>query len=159
MVESDHVFMTHEGGTKFYEVVSLWSNVTNRGSVIRRWGSNGTAGDRKLEWFESAAAMKRAATTVIASKSKRGYSRDDLRGKRTLPKSIPEDAVFVALKQHYGIEGLAKSVCAAMRVSDSGIAGKSATVIAVDEFEDIPVGITPVGKLPEIVRGGDWASW
>jgi len=57
---------------RFYQVM-IASGVFNDWSVVREWGRCGSPGTLKFDWYESYDEAIKAAQSVVAQKTKKGY--------------------------------------------------------------------------------------
>lgn len=146
-------YLTHEGGTKFYEVIQLYNVSQRRFVSIRRWGkmtASDGGGDVKIESYGDVRQCQNASVKILNEKEKRGYSRatPPLSG-LALADKIYSSRVLEKLKVHYHDRDVATQVVSLLgihemrEIEDTGI---------IDEGIDEPT-------KPEPERGGDWASW
>lgn len=148
------VYLTHEGGTKFYEVALFSCATTKRFITVRRWGKmTGAAGggEVKIEMFSDATAARRDMNTIIASKTKRGYVTDTFNHSlRSGNDTFEHDMLVEALTKHYGF-ATADAV-----LEKLGVGINSATVCDEEDAEAVAFAAAP---KPEPKRSADWNSW
>jgi predicted DNA-binding WGR domain protein len=158
-IQVDVSYLSHESGTKFYEVVTLLNHDANVGVLIKRWGKIEVAcerggGEIKVETFSLSLALRNAESRAINDKIKRGYCKDDARhiGSRLYEvsgESLSAQSSVIAIDAHYG-RHCGHVLFAARLVSSDGV--------TVDESAD-PNDIVCEEPPPEPERGGEWASW
>lgn len=147
--------LSHEGGTKFYEV-SQFYNVANKHFVaVYRWGKvtvrNNGGGETKIERFFDIRKCQDAARIKIQEKTKRGY-KDSWAGS-SMPTKADDDTIrLTVLTSHYKDNDTVNGIMHGLGLEDV------LTVAAGEEALDdiVSEGHEPE---PEIIRGEDWASW
>jgi hypothetical protein len=149
----------HEGGTKFYEVITFNNPDLGLHFVVQRWGPIrhvATGGSVKAYVAPSARAVLLYADKIIKSKTGRGYmavsSTQKLHGlKRSFDSSVEFTA---ALSAHYTSDQLRQIDSSIGYKLTAGISGATTTKVWVDEATDV---IPP--PKPEIRRDDNWGSW
>lgn len=153
-IEKSLTFMTHEGGTKFYEIAAFACDATHRFVMVRRWGKmsakNG-AGQTKLETLASASALQANVASALRdlTGTKRGYNIDGLStGIKSGTDTFADDMMEEALISHYQDNDTVKGVMSRLDLM-------SRVDRPVAEIKKTP----PSPPKPEPVRSVDWASW
>ncbi len=143
-------YMSHESGTKFYEVVRLTNDDNGRSIVFNRWGKvndfHHGGGQTKQESFDNGFSADQAATQKVAEKEKRGYKRD--RSDFNLHRFVTQqpDASFDArVSAHYG-RAMVGTVYKALGIDPNAAVTKSEKV-------------APQPPAVEINRGEQWGAW
>lgn len=143
-VSVDVLRMTHNGGTKFYEIAAYNRVGSNNSVIVLRWGKMSeyeSGGQTKIENLARAAASA-AAGAKFKEKQKRGYEtshtntciNDDEEIRLTLSSAYPPGTVGAVMKM--------------LGVSDE--------ISALDEEDEFVFESEPE---TEVERGSDWASW
>ncbi|TSP13981.1 WGR domain-containing protein [Cupriavidus campinensis] len=140
----DFTLLTHEGGTKFYELTLLTDEYRDIGVLVRRWGKiaqKGRGGEVMIE-ADAIHAARKQFDLIAKQKNARGYS-----GGKVAPldwrKYLEKVLVPAELDDVAGKFGL-----------DS-----------FDEFDDAALAeyMVPETEVaapkPEPNRGADWGSW
>lgn len=144
-------YLTHEGGTKFYEVIQLYSVIQKRFVLVRRWGKmalrNG-GGETKIESFGDLRRCQQASDRILADKSKRGYSRATMGFGLHGVERTSADKLRAALSQHYNDRDAVEQIVSML--------GSDETASHVDSEDVIEEGFE---VKPEPVRDADWGSW
>ena len=157
----DAQMLLHEGGTKFYEVISYWNEDTKKGIYVKRWGKvsardsgGGQIDIRDGVTFLDFSSVKQKALDIIRSKKNRGYDTDSMYKPRKggLYDSSPmsEGQFDGQVARHYNATS-ADKVRLALGLSSSGAVNSEA--IPVDDQIQSEVTET------EVDRGEEWASW
>lgn len=140
-------FLAHEGGTKFYEVVEFWNTEQSKYVVVKRWGANGSVGQKSIEAFSVLRKAQQHADKTISSKVSRGYeitpSSYGLHGIGASEVSVDDGAINRLVRDHYGSgEEILEEL------------GLFEREIDPDEGE-----IVYEEPEPEPERGEEWGSW
>lgn len=151
MIEIHSTFTRHNGGTKFYEVVSLINTDTDSAVVIRRWGKVDafrTGGGRcDCKSFVGRQHMLDFVSKVICDKNSRGFTIDagDFGIHIRRSSEIEAESLEGVLQGHYVNKEVVKY---AVQACSQGTSVSPTTTVSVS---------VSVGPEPE--RGSDWASW
>lgn len=152
-IDKELIYLTHESGTKFYEVALFSCPTTKRFVTVRRQGKmSGAAGGGEvmIGTFDSPTTARRDMNTIIASKTKRGYSTDHFNhGLRSGIDEFEHDMIGTAMHSHYG-NGTVDAVFAKL-----GIFGADDRN---EEDAEVAFAALPTEK-PEPQRSADWNSW
>lgn len=148
----EYKFFEHDGGTKYYEVISLSNVAGGRHAVIYRWGAMATqksGGQTKVERFTDIRRMQDAARRKILEKTNKGYRPTGVAfGIHDENSTLDSDTLRLTLGAHYGTVQMIDSVMDALGLEDTiGVATAEPDDIVVEE------------PAPEIERDGDWGSW
>ncbi len=155
----DAMMLLHEGGTKFYEVISYWNDDTKNGACVKRWGKIGLRdGGGEIQIVGSGAfdftGVKNEASKIIRAKMNRGYAKDSQYKARKggLYDSSPmsEGQFDGQVARHYNATS-ADKVRSALGLSGSGVVNSE----AIPADDQIQSELTE----PEVERGEEWASW
>lgn len=152
----------HEGGTKFYEVITFNNPDLGLHFVVQRWGSMAhvrKGGAIKVHSTPSARAALSYAEKTIKSKQSRGYSQvsstHQLHG---IKRNFDSLASFhAALATHYTPTQLGEINLAIKHKHK--VAGFGIDRVWVDEAGDVIVAAPPSAPAPEIQRDDNWGSW
>lgn len=144
--------MSHSGGTKFYEVITLIDELSNQSVVVRRWGKmtaiNG-GGETKIESYRNPREATVMANTTLSQKKKRGYSQVGstfgLHGAERLNEKFLHDR----LKAHYcGNSGWPNDIMSALGVDMTNPAATQLSTQPGSERVE-----------PDRSHMTDWGSW
>ena len=150
MIEIHSTFMRHNGGTKFYEVVSLINTDTDSAVVIKRWGKVDAfrtgGGQCDCKSFVGRQQMLDFASKTACDKNSRGYViyAGDF-GLHVQKSRIEAESLEGVLQGHYVNKEVVKY---AVQACSQGTSVSPTTTVSVS---------VSVGPEPE--RGSDWASW
>lgn len=150
----------HEGGTKFYEVITFNNPDVGLHFVVQRWGSMAHVrggGAIKVHSTPSARAALSYAEKTVKSKQNRGYSQvsstHQLHGVKRNFDSLA--SFHAALATHYTPAQLGEINHAIKHK----IGGVKVDRIWLDEAGE-PIAAQPATvPVPEIQRGDNWGSW
>lgn len=150
----------HEGGTKFYEVITFNNPDVGLHFVVQRWGSMThvrSGGAVKVHSTPSARAALSYAEKTIKSKQGRGYSQvSSAHRLHGLKRNFDSLASFqAALATHYTSTQLGE-INHAIKHKIGGI---EVDRVWVDEAGDAIAAQPATVPVPEIRRGDDWGSW
>lgn len=141
-------WLSHDSGTKFYEVIQFYNLEAKKFVVVKRWGPVSKAGEVQTVECANARKAQQEADKIIKSKLGRGYmvaqSSAGLHGMST--HSMNEEAFQKALRSHYRLDQ-------ANAIAETLALG---TVVATVADEDDIVVEEPA---PEPERGEEWGSW
>lgn len=155
------VFLRHENGSKFYEVIQFY-NVSAKSYVVAyRWGKMSDyrgGGQVKVEHHYDILRCQQAARKKVAEKSSRGYEvtavscgfHDALSGYGASIVLRVSD-VEAALDEHYKSLEAAGSIAYNLKLTYDG---KKIDRIAIDDIVEEGVDLAP-----EVDRGDSWGSW
>ena len=160
-------YMVHEGGTKFYETVLIWTQDKQDPCLIKRWGPIGKRmghGQTKVEYHESLAAARRAQMEICGEKLKErpGKGRYEYAafsyGLHDLPKMggvgrMSKNLLCAALVNHYS----------EAEAGEAKLRNEILWHFEIDEHGDmeLPLDDDIVEEAPEepIIRSATWGSW
>lgn len=152
-INKELVYLTHEGGTKFYEVALFSCLTTKRFVTVRRWGKMAGAsggGEIMIGSFDSPTTARRDMNTIIASKIKRGYVTDHFNhGLHSGNDEFEHDMIGTAMHAHYG-HGTVDAIFAKLNLDGADARDEE------DDFDKLAVVAEP---KPEPQRSADWNSW
>lgn len=156
MVGEIHVescWLAHEGGTKFYETVSLSNPDAKKFALVKRWGKMAAAdggGECKVETFATKRALDLAAGKTVTGKQGRGYNlASSNHGFHGVGVSYNRAEDFNdALSKHYSSGGAMSEILVAMAIED---------LEPRPEIEENEV--VSEEPTPEPERGETWGSW
>jgi predicted DNA-binding WGR domain protein len=160
-IAHETIFLKHESGTKFYEVVLLHAPDIGVHLVIKRWGKTGSAvsggGEIQLNSFTNARKAQAAASTIINQKEGRGYAKRSVAiGLHGYGGNMDGDNAEELLESHYGTANAGRILSEfGGELGATKITGKKADFMIIDELGDI-VSEEPA---PEPERGDSWGSW
>lgn len=147
-------FLTHESGSKFYEVMQLHAPDAGKHLVIKRWGKTGSVsrgGEIQIITCTSARKAASQADSIIRQKEGRGYRRaPSTRGLHGYGGAITIENIRRNLESHYSMDATA-TIMAAFGIDElfSGARDEPANPIVVEVPE----------PAPEPERGETWGSW
>ena len=151
----DCKFLTHTGGTKFYEVIQLHNVAARRFVLVKRWGKKGvmeSGGETKVEVFTDVRKCQHAAHKILEEKRKgkpgQGSYENFLAhfGLHGRAGTLTHGRAFEAIRDHYGVQ-------AAEHLSHELMLGAYAV-----EPEQAPEVVFEKPAVP-IDRGDTWGSW
>ena len=154
-VVKSSVFLQHEEGTKYYEVVTLWNHDSEQGVLVKRWGKQSSAfsigGELKVQPFADERKLSADAHEVINAKLKRGYKNADSPHGLHLSINLIYGAsrVIDQVVSHYGSEesyDIYKHL------------GTEKFIFGVGETDDVD-DVVCEEPPPEPVRDASWGSW
>lgn len=159
-VVHETALLMHEGGTKFYEVVTLHAADIKQHLLIKRWGKTSAmsrGGEIQIQMFGAARKAGQASDTVLRQKEKRGYAKRGIAfGLHGYGGTLTNENLKGLLLDHYGADNTVAILREFMTpLGEDKIRGLEATSIWVDEVNDI-VSEEPE---PEPERGDSWGSW
>lgn len=141
-------WLSHDSGTKFYEVIQFYNVDAKKFVVAKRWGAVGKSGEVQIAEYPTSRRAQQEADKIIKSKLGRGYtvaqSSAGLHGLST--DSMDADSLSRALRNHYRSDQ-------ANLISDS-LNLASVMPVAVEDDE-----IVVEEPAPEPERGEEWGSW
>jgi predicted DNA-binding WGR domain protein len=141
-------WLSHDSGTKFYEVIQFYNVDAKKFVVVKRWGPIGKTGEVQFAEYPSSRKAQQEAEKIIKSKTGRGYmvsqSSAGLHGLGV--DSIAAGELLSALNAHYRRDQ-ATAIAEAV--------GVDAMKVIMDEVDDIVVE----EPAPEPERGEEWGSW
>lgn len=142
-------YMTHEGGTKFYEVIRLTDEKSGVSVVANRWGPNisfasPSGGQIKIMSHGDGFSAEQDAISKIASKKKGGYSTSKTTFGLHLKSVVPPGIELGTLAAHFG------------KATAEAILEKLNTGTMEDDAHVSKVAPEPVKHID---RGSDWGSW
>ncbi len=152
-------FMTHESGTKFYEVVRLHIPDIKQHLVIKRWGkiaAKVAGGEIQFQVHPNGRKAEAATDTIIRSKTNRGYSIQLASfGLHSYGGELNSDNVRSFLMTHYGPTNARAILREFKGELGATYGGVEADGVIIDEAADI-ISEEPA---PEPERGESWGSW
>lgn len=148
----------HNGGSKFYEIISLWNGDNDRGVLIKRWGKVAqinSGGQTQMDEFTGQGQMDREFRGTAVEKGRRGYTEVPATGPsrqiwligddKTLRLAKPLE-VQEALVEHYQVKSQADSIMQALNMRYvPGI--------------EVPEDAVWSPEEPQPDRGESWGSW
>lgn len=156
-ISTETMFMLHEGGTKFYEIVLLNAADLKKFLVIKRWGKTEArkgGGETQVIEYPTPRAALVAAEKLREDKAKRGYQiTGAMHGFGARSAFTGTDDIRSAVKGHYTKHW-------PMVLGHLGldvIQGHEATMMIVDELDSSDVVFEQ--PPPEPDRGDSWGSW
>jgi len=143
-------FLAHEGGTKFYELVEFWNSEQGKYVVVKRWGANGSVGQKSVEGFPVLRKAQQVADRTVSSKVNRGYnitsSSYGLHGLGVSELSVENGDLGRAIQNHYGSTD---EIWEAL--------GLFEILLPADDVTE--ADIISEEPEPEPERGEEWGSW
>lgn len=144
--------LDHTGITKFYEGICFENSKTRECVLVSRWGKvserDSGGGKTKIE-IASPATISDLYRKKIQEKENRGYV-DNRRG-IGFGNRIDPDVVRLELNKHYRYTKTVETIMNGLGVTDV-LTGSVGEAILNDD-------IVVEEPMPEIERGGEWASW
>lgn len=141
-------WLSHDSGTKFYEVIQFYNLEAKKFVVVKRWGKVGASGEVQMLECPNARKAQQEAEKIIKSKLGRGYmvaqSSAGIHGLSS--DSLDEDALTTALRLHYRREQ-ADQIATTLELGELASTTADDSDIVVEEPE------------PEPERGEEWGSW
>lgn len=157
MIGEIHVgttYLTHEGGTKFYEVVCFSNPDAKKFVLVKRWGKMALrdgGGESKVETYATARKLDDAYQKAVDGKRARGYQvASTSHGFHALGVSYRDaDEFYATLKKHYTTGTHIHEILTGMGIGELDGAGSAGE-------ENEIVSETPE---PEPERDDNYGSW
>lgn len=152
-IHFETTWLTHESGTKFYELVRFTNPDAKKFTLVKRWGKLAAAdggGECKIETFASQRAMEAASDKTRQSKEGRGYSiASTTQGFHGLSVSYNRAEDFNdAVSKHYSSGGALSEIMVSMGIED-----------LEPRIEPEDNEVVSEEPTPEPERGETWGSW